>query len=183
MSDDLDEEAAPPAKGGKPAAKAPGEGEAEGEEAKSALAKAGKKKLILLGGGALLLVIIIAAVVFFLLSGGKDTGKATIEVPGPPVRHEFPSITADLKTGKCCGSFLRLQIVVEISGAQNLATMQKMEAEIVDAIRLHLRDKEREELVGRENAERLRQELVAIINAKMAPEKVMIVLFKEIFLQ
>lgn len=140
-----------------------------------------RKKLLLFGGGAVALLAIVGAIVYFVFLQGDKTHD--IPVPEPPVSMLLPSIVADLKTGKCSGNFLKLELRLEISGPENKEAFDQNKDLIIEAIRMHLRTLERQDLVGREGAERLRQDIIMIVNHQLAPRRVVNVLFKDFLLQ
>ena len=143
--------------------------------------KAKQKKLLILGGaGAAALVLIVGAAMLFL--GGDDKGRATVELAGPPVFHEMPSLLADLKTGRCRAPYLKVAIVVEIPQNQ-LAELQAREVEIIDAVQAELRETERQDLVGKGGADRLRERVLLAVNGRIAPSRASGILFREFLLQ
>ncbi len=156
-------------------------------------AKGGKKKII-----------IIAAIVLVLLGGGgaglyftgiigphaKEGEKgspqgaqtASIELPGPPVYYELPSITVDLKTGKCRSPFLKTTIILELSSADQ-AKLEEAKVPFMERIQEFIREHRRIHLVGKAGSDRLKAGITIIANNFIAPSKVVGVLFKEFLLQ
>ncbi len=154
----------------------------------------GKKKKK--GGGKKVAIILVAAIV--LLSGGaagayfsglihtimgweKPQSTAAIDL-GKPVIHPLPEIRTDLKTGACRSPFLRAIVHVQLS-PDDLSLLQDEEARVMDAVLTHLRDQERQHVVGKAGSERLRFELVQIIDNLIQPARVHTVLFKELIVQ
>ena len=120
--------------------------------------------------------------VFDSLLGKKSSSKiATIEL-GAPVRHEFPMIKADLKTGECRSPLLRAVVVVEIS-SKDLPRLEAMGLRINDAVATYLRDFERQDMVGRKGSDRFRTATANIINNMIAPARIQSLLFKEFIIQ
>ena len=116
--------------------------------------KGGKGKLIAIIAAALVVVLGAgggAAYFFGLFEKTGGTRTAVIEL-GAPVIHELPMIRADLKTGKCRSPLLRTVFAVQL-GSNDLPRLQTMGLLIEDAIRTHLRDQERQDLVGRAGTE------------------------------
>ena len=149
------------------------------------------------GKGGLNKVIIIAVAVVVLLGGGvggayfaglldplfKEKGSRTAFLNlGAPELHEFPLLKADLRTDKCKSALLKTVMVVQLAG-EDKRRLQSLELRIMDGVTQYLRDKERRELVGRENAEKLRSDIIRIINTLMAPSTIQAVMFKEFILQ
>jgi len=143
----------------------------------------GKKKKIILGGLGLIGLLVLVGGAYFLgtLGGQKGQQTATLDL-GAPVEYELPEITADLKTGRCRAPFLRTVVLLELPDAGTEA-IEKNKDRIMDAIRTHLRDQERQDLVGKAGTEKLRFDLVKIVNNVIAPERVQLVLFKKFLLQ
>jgi flagellar basal body-associated protein FliL len=169
-----------------PAAAAPAED--MDEEAKPA----GKGALLLAAGfaGAVLVGVAIGVGLHFLGvlgatadSTAKPEAKqsAVLEIT-PPVLVEMPEKLVDLKTGTCQAPYLRFQISVDVpQKAQPLVAARQVE--ILDAVQQYLRGRERQDLVGREGADRLRNETRRRINELIAPEQINGVLFKKFVLQ
>jgi flagellar basal body-associated protein FliL len=95
--------------------------------------------------------------------------------------HEFPEMIADLKENGARSAYVKLVIVVEIpeGGRSHLETNETM---ILSALRGRLRDYQRKDLVGKAGAERLRTDLLAIVNGAIAPAAATDILFKELLL-
>ncbi|MDA1022426.1 MAG: flagellar basal body-associated FliL family protein [Proteobacteria bacterium] len=142
-------------------------------------------------------IIIIAAIVVVLLGGGaggayfaglldplfKDKGSRTAFLNlGAPELHQFPLLKADLRTDKCRSALLKAVMVVQLAG-EDKKRLQSLELRVMDGVTQYLRDKERSELVGKENAEKLRSDITRIINTLMAPSTIQAVFFKEFILQ
>jgi len=146
-----------------------------------------KTLLMMACTGLLGLVIVGGVVAFFLgfldpLFGiERERTKAEIEL-GSPVTHELPEIKADLKTGKCRAPFLRATVVVQL-GDHDLEKLQSKDAEILDGITTYLRDQERQDMSGKAGTDKLRFDMVRILNNIIAPGRVHGVLFKKIILQ
>jgi len=121
----------------------------DGDDDEAKRPKIARKKLIIIAAAAVLaLGIIGGGVAFFLMGDGDEAGTATVQLAGPPVFHDLPSVTADLKTGRCRSPYLRIQIVLEMPGDQ-VPVVQEKETEIMDAVQAQLREHERQDLVAR----------------------------------
>jgi len=154
----------------------------ENEEANKAAGKEKKKKMILVAVG-LIAAITLTGGAYFLgtLGGNKGQQVATLDL-GAPVDYELPEIAADLKTGRCRAPFLRTVVLLQLSDSGTKAIENK-QVRIMDAIRSHLRDQERQDLVGKKGTDKLRFDLANIVNNVIAPERVQAVLFKKFLLQ
>lgn len=150
------------------------------------------------GGGKGKLIVIIAAVsvVVLIVGGGtaayftgllapigiKPAAKmATLDL-GTPVTHELPQIKADLKTGRCSSPLIRTTMVIQINST-DLPRLQASELRVIDNVRTYLRDQERQDLVGKHGADRLRADLTTIINNAIQPARIQSILFKEFIVQ
>ncbi len=146
----------------------------------------GKKKLIVIaalllavlggGGGAYFLGF------FDAFLGGEEKKTVAVIDLGEPVLHEFPLIKADMKTGKCTSPLLKTLLVVQLAD-NDLKRLQSMELRIMDQVTQYLRDLERQEMMGKKGAEKLRFDTTRIINTLMAPSKIHAIIFKEFILQ
>ncbi len=150
--------------------------------------KASKKKLMMIGGGGLLALLILGGGGAFMLGlldplFGIEREKTKLEIDlGVPVRHPLPVIKADLKTGRCRSPFLRVEVVVQVN-KNDVDLLVDNETAIVDRVRSHLREQERQDLVGKAGSDKLRFDLVNIINQVIAPARVHGILFKDFLLQ
>ncbi len=124
--------------------------------------------VILVAGG-------IGAYVF--LSGGDEPGAVSIDIGGATVYQEFPEILTQLGGGESNSDHVKLQIVVELPES-HVGALQDKEPVILDAVQSYLRGKTRSELSGEAGAERLRAELLVMINQRIAPAEAKDILFK-----
>lgn len=109
--------------------------------------------------------------------------EETATPPGPPIYFELPEMTVDLKPGRNRRHYVTLIVVLELAEEGDKARLQELQPRIVDAFQSYLRDHARANLVGKAGAERVRLELLTIINDLMAPARVRNVLFNKILLQ
>jgi flagellar FliL protein len=171
----------PPASGGKKDAAAGGK--------KDSGAANGRKRLVLV---ALVVVAVLvgaggtAGVLYLmgLLGPGEKPGRQVAVVAlGAPVLVEFPEMMVDLKVGTCRSPYLRFVMTIEVPSGSAAAAVNDAQARIIDAVQQHLRSRERQELVGVEGADRMRNEAREIINRLIAPARINGVLFKKFVLQ
>lgn len=152
----------------------------------------GKKKskgglLISIVGGVFIALAVSGGVAYYLgwvhtlMGWEKPNSRAELEI-GKPVFHPLPEIRTDLKTGECRAPFMRAVIHVQLM-PEDVARLQDAEMQVMDAILTHLRGQERQHVVGKEGSERLRFELVQIIQNIIRPARVHTVLFKELVVQ
>ncbi len=138
---------------------------------------AGAAALFLVGGG---VALVFTGALDSLIGGGQK--RATMELPGPPVQYEFPVLVVDLKTGRCRSPFIKLRAVALVS-EPDMARLEEVEAQVVDAFQAFLRDQERQDLVGKAGTDKLRQGFLSILNTALEPAQARNVLFREILLQ
>lgn len=135
-----------------------------------------KLRLILLAAAALVLVVG-GFGAFIFLGGHDEPGVVTIDIGGETVYHEFPEILTHLAGGETNSDHVKMEIVIELPES-DVDVLQDKEPAILDAIQSYLRGKTREELAGEAGAERLRGELLVMINQRIAPAEAKDILFK-----
>ena len=151
--------------------------------------KGGKAKLIIIIVVALIVIAggVGAGLYFSGVLGGGDKSaanepKQTSEMAlGAPVYHTYPEMFVDLRTGECRSPFLRFTLVVQLSEGDR-SKLDTFNVRIVDRIQSHIRSYERQDLMGVEGADRLRTDLVAVINNVIKPAQVHAVLFNTFIL-
>lgn len=166
------------------AAKAPAT-EAEGGRSKFKL-KLDRKKLILFGAPGLL-VILLGAGAYFYFHGAFDSllGRKAEVVAAPPkalVFFDLPDFLVNLNSGGKKSNFLKLTVSLQIDKPEDQARIQAVLPRIIDNCQIFLRELRVEDLRGSGGIYRLREELLARINA-VSPVPVEDVLFKEMLVQ
>mgnify|MGYP000094096625 CR=1 FL=1 len=161
------------------------EGEAEQDAPTGLKAKlAGKLKYILIGVGVLVLIGSGAGVYFSGILHTEKLHQTTIALPGPPVFHEIPRITVDLKPSPGrARPFIRLTMQAELQGDSAKEAFITYEVKIMDALQAHLRTVTAPELSGQQGTERLREDFIIIINRIIAPEVAISVFYKDILVR
>lgn len=164
----------------------PAEGEAAGEaEAKGG----GKKKLIMIVGGAVGFLLVAGAGLYFSgmldgLLGRKHAAVAEAPPPKPLVFFDLPDFLVNLNSnGAKKASFLKLSVSLELERQEDTPRLQAVMPRIVDNFQIYLRELRVDDLRGSGGIYRLREELLARVNAAVAPVKVNDVLFKEMLVQ
>ncbi|PIW30681.1 MAG: hypothetical protein COW30_01510 [Rhodospirillales bacterium CG15_BIG_FIL_POST_REV_8_21_14_020_66_15] len=136
--------------------------------------------VLLLGGGGF------AAHLFGLTEavfGKSAITEVTLEL-GKPVTHTLPEIRTDLKKVGRRGHFIKLNLIVQVNETDLPALQDETRmALVVDNIKTHLRDLEYKDVIGKEGSERLRFELLNVINFAIAPVQAHTVLFKDLIIQ
>lgn len=164
------------------------EGNGSGKKAGKKDEKAAKqlKRLLIVGGTLVLLIVLGAAgwgtgLLPSLFGIPTERTEARINL-GQPTSYDLPVIKADLKTGACSAPLLITQITIEVL-PKNLSAVKAAQKRIIDQIVAYLRGIERQELVGTKGTNRLRVDIIRIINNQIQPASIQTILFKELLLQ
>lgn len=151
-------------------------------EAAEGKAGGGKKKLILIALP--LLLIGVGAGLWFsgilpklLGMGGHaeehgahgEGGEAQAEAPRPPAFFEMPEIITNLNAPGRRAVYVKLRSKLEITRAEDAATIQTAMPRLLDLFQTLLREMRPEELRGSAGTQRLREELIARANIAVAP--------------
>lgn len=153
---------------------APAEADAEGENV-GRLSR--RQQWVIVSAAAVLIVVVGIIGAYVFLGKHDEPGVVTIEIGGETVYHEFPEILSHLAGGETSSDHVKMEIVIELPETQ-VDALQDKEPVIVDAIQSYLRGKTRAELSGEAGAERLRGELLVMINQRIAPAEAKDILFK-----
>ncbi len=165
--------------------------EAEPEEGEEGLAPkkglSGKKLILFVVAPVLLLLLIGGGAAFFLMGGEKPEEKKAEEPSQPQVKavvyYNLPEILVNLNAAGRRSSFLKMTISLELDSAADIPRVQAVMPRIVDNMQAYLRELRAEDLRGSAGLFRLREELLARVNASAAPAKVNDVLFQEVLVQ
>jgi len=118
---------------------------------------------------------------------GKKKEAAAAEAAPPPkplVFFDLPDFLVNLNSGGAKkASFLKLSVSLELEKQEDTARLQAVMPRIVDNFQIYLRELRIDDLRGSGGIYRLREELLARVNAAVAPVKVNDVLFKEMLVQ
>ncbi|HZB91110.1 MAG TPA: flagellar basal body-associated FliL family protein [Stellaceae bacterium] len=148
-----------------------------------------RKKLLLLIIGGVLLLGVSVGVLFFTgvlgkVLGHKEPEKVMAEnAPPPAVFFDLPDLLVNLNTTGRKEAFLKLQVSLELERPEDLPRLQAVMPRIIDNFQVYLRELRVEDLRGSGGIYRLREELLARVNAAVAPIKITDVLFKEMLVQ
>ncbi|MDP4795528.1 MAG: flagellar basal body-associated FliL family protein [Rhodospirillales bacterium] len=157
------------------------------KKAKTPKKKSKTSKIILIIAVVTLLIAAILGGSYYLgiihtiMGWEKANSHAEIAI-GKPVFIALPEIKTDLKTNECRSPFLRAVIHVQLS-PEDVHRLEEVQPQVMDAILTHLRGQERQSLVGKDGSERLRFEIVQIIENIIKPAKVHTILFKDLIVQ
>lgn len=166
--------------------KTPG-GEGDGEQPKELRRRAlPGKKLVLFGiVPALLLLVVGGTSAYFFLGKKKEEAPVAVEVNKPKalVYYNMPEILVNLNAAGRRSSFLKMSISLELESAADIPRIQAVMPRIVDNMQAYLRELRADDLRGSAGLFRLREELLARVNAAAQPAKVNDVLFQEVLVQ
>jgi flagellar FliL protein len=150
----------------------------------------GKRRLMIFGGAGLLLVAGTGGVLYFTGIVGKllgtnkvETVEAAAPAPKPSVFFDLPDLLVNLNSTGRKTSFLKISISLDLEEQADTARIQAVMPRIIDNFQVYLRELRVEDLRGSGGIYRLREELLARVNAAASPVKVKDVLFKEMLVQ
>jgi flagellar FliL protein len=150
----------------------------------------GKRRLMIFGGAGLLLVAGTGGVLYFTGIVGKllgtnkvETAEAAAPAPKPSVFFDLPDLLVNLNSTGRKTSFLKISISLDLEEQADTARIQAVMPRIIDNFQVYLRELRVEDLRGSGGIYRLREELLARVNAAASPVKVKDVLFKEMLVQ
>lgn len=167
-----------------------GDGE-DVEDGEGAGKKSGKKKLILFAVIGIVVLAGAGAGVYFsgLLGGGEDaeqTAEGTAAENVLPVAAHYLDLDEMVVTLGGTGrksSFLKMRLSLELESAVDEVRIKSVMPRIVDNFQVFLRELRIEELQGSHGLYRVKEELLARVNAAAHPAKVRDVLFREMLVQ
>jgi flagellar FliL protein len=172
-------------------AEAAEEGAGEGEGAAPAKKRWSGKRLVLFvvapvlvlgaaGGG-----LAMSGMLDSLLGGAEEhqeEAAAPVERKGS-VFHDLPEMLVNLNTAGRRTTFLKITVSLELEKPEDVARIREVMPRILDNFQVYLRELRLDDLRGSAGMYRLREELLARVNAAAAPAKVRDVLFKEMLVQ
>jgi flagellar protein FliL len=157
----------------------------EGEEPKRR-ALSGKKLILFVIAPLVLVLLLGGGAAYFLLGGKKEEPKAEDSAPQPAkalIYYNLPEILVNLNAAGRRSSFLKMTISLELENPADIPRIQAVMPRIVDNMQSYLRELRAEDLRGSAGLFRLREELLARVNAASQPAKVNDVLFQEVLVQ
>ena len=161
------------------------------EDGEGAGKKSGKKKLILFAAIGIVVLAGAGAGVYFsgLLGGGEgagqtaEGGKAENALPVAAHYLDLDEMVVTLGGTGRKSSFLKMRLSLELESAVDEARIKSVMPRIVDNFQVFLRELRIEELQGSHGLYRVKEELLARVNAAAHPAKVKDVLFREMLVQ
>ncbi len=137
--------------------------------------------LILVGAGAG--VFFSGALDSFLKPSGEAAVAAETTRPGPVTYFDLPDILVNLRTDGPRPVFLKIVVSLELTRADERAAIERVMPRVIDTFQVSLRELRADQLQGSAGLFRLREELLARVNAAAAPARIKDVLFKEMLVQ
>lgn len=152
---------------------------------------ANKKLLIVIAAGLVVLLGAAGAGLYFTGMLGSPKGehaeeKKTDANAGltPSVFYELPEVLVDLKTSECRIPFIKLKVRLAVTDDKDVAVVKEIEPYLIDKLKVHLRGLEPADLRGVQGAEKLRFDILTMIEAVGGkPIRLRAILFKEFLLQ
>jgi flagellar basal body-associated protein FliL len=122
--------------------------------------------------------LVLAPALLYLLLGGEKSGvgSAVVAVPRSITYHQFPEITADLRTSHSRMHYVQLAAVIEVA-EESVVNLRTQQALIIAEVHIALRDLQRQDLAGSAGVERLRGMFTSIVARHITPAGVHAVLF------
>ena len=115
--------------------------------------------------------------------GEKKKGGKDGEGEGATGFMALPDLIVNLSTNQGQPRYLKLKIQLELADPADQAAVEKIAPRVIDHFQTYLRELRVSDLRGSAGIYRLRQELLARVNAAAAPIEVNDVLFQEILIQ
>jgi flagellar FliL protein len=143
------------------------------------------KKLVLFVIAPLLLLLFLGGGAVFVFGGKKE--EEHVEAPTQQVKqvvyYNLPEILVNLNAAGRRSSFLKMTVSLELESAADIQRVQAVMPRIVDNMQAYLRELRAEDLKGSAGLFRLREELLARVNAAAQPAKINDILFQEVLVQ
>ncbi len=167
----------------------------EGAGAKPARKFTGKKLVLFIVLPILLLAGIGAGVMFSGILDSEKPNSAPEQSPAQPglpsdaasasktVFYDLPEMLVNLNTAGRRPSYLKILVSLELSTPEEVLVLRQHLPRIVDTFQIFLRELRLDDLRGSAGMYRLREELLARVNATTRPVVVKDVLFKQMLVQ
>ena len=126
-------------------------------------------------------LLLAAASVLSALPAEKGGARAVTVAVGSISYHPLPEVVADLKTARGRSHYLQLVAVLEVP-EEAIARLQADEAHILSDLQTRLRELQREDLAGAAGLERVRRDMVEVVDRHIAPARASGVLFTKFLL-
>lgn len=164
------------------------EADPEGEgQAEAPKPKFGKKKILVFGAAGFVFLLMVGIGLYFTGTLDQFLGhkKETVQAPPQPlVFFKLPDFLVNLSSGNNGrANFLKLSVSLQLAKPEDKQRIEAMLPLIVDNFQVYLRGLRIDDLRGSGGIYRLREQLLARVNATVAPVKVVDVLFREMLVQ
>jgi len=116
-------------------------------------------------------------------SGAAESAPAEKGKGAQVAYYDLPDILVNLRTDTARPTFLKLTVSLEIEKPEDRAEIDRLLPRVIDTFQVYLRELRAEQLQGSAGLFRLREELLARVNAAVRPTRVNDVLFKEMLVQ
>ncbi len=162
--------------------------DAEDGESESAKKKFSGKKIVLFFVLPVFLLVGTGAGLMLggVFGGGEEEAQGQAAAAVPPVDAVFfdlPEMLVNLNTSGRRPVFLKMQVSLEVANEGDIPRLRSLSPRSIDNFQVYLRELRIEDLRGSAGIYRLREELLARVNAAVRPAKVKDVLFKEMLVQ
>ena len=126
------------------------------------------------------------------LSGSPESAVSVARIadneagPPPPFKtvfYDLPEMLVNLNSTGRRPNFLKMQVSLELTNELDVARVREVSPRIIDNFQVYLRELRVEDLKGSAGIYRLREELLARVNAAVRPTKVKDVLFRDMLVQ
>lgn len=148
----------------------------------------GKKKILFIVLPLLLLAGVGAGLYFSGMFGGGEEEQAKTEMPvkkapKQTVFYDLPDMLVNINSTGTRPLFLKLKVSLEIEDEGQRAELERLRPRILNKFQIYLRELRLEDPRGKKEISRLREVLLAEINAVAHPAQVENVLFKDFLIQ
>lgn len=103
--------------------------------------------------------------------------------PLKTVFYDLPELLVNLNSTGRRPNFLKMRVSLELSSELDMARVRDFSPRIIDNFQVYLRELRAEDLRGSAGLYRLREELLARVNAAVRPTRVKDVLFRDMLVQ
>lgn len=136
--------------------------------------------IVLLAGGAIFKLGGVEGVMR-LVTGGEKTVPAESKIQIS--YYDLPDLLVNLRSDTSRPAFLKLSLTLEVQHAEDKAGIDLLLPRVIDSFQTYLREMKPDQLQGAAGLFRLREQLLARVNAVAAPTRISDVLFKEMLVQ
>lgn len=136
--------------------------------------------LLLIGGG---IAAYFTGLLDPLFSQAEEEHVEEVIPPEEVVFIDLPEMLINLNSPGNQVSFLKLTVSIEVKDPEVALRLEELMPRVIDNFQVFLRELRVEDLTGARGTYRIKEELLARVNAAVAPARVEDVLFKELLVQ